>query len=358
MISDLFVNITILITFIYFWHILFKNNRLSIESPIKFKLIDGVIAGFLGIILMRYGISVNEITILDLRHIPIILVAFYGGIIPPLVGSIIIIIGRYLIDVNFSSHVALFMMLLIGVGSGLIGQFVKWKMWKVWLLLILYSQAIFSIALYIVSPNYLAVLDAAILHILSAIIGGLFAFSFARSIRLSTELYFKYKEHAKKDALTQLYNVRAFHKFYTQYIQRAKEENIPFVLTLLDLDHFKKINDTYGHMAGDEVLKHLSSILKEEVNDGIVSRNGGEEFSILQIGHDRKDVFIKMEEIRNKIESTPFRLQNGKQIHITLSFGIAQYNTRYKDDFRLYQLADDALYLAKNNGRNQIKVAK
>ncbi|RPF53263.1 GGDEF domain-containing protein [Aquisalibacillus elongatus] len=357
MIDDLIINICVLITFIFFWHQLFRTNRLTFHSPFWIKLIDGLLAGVLGIILMRYSIYVNDITILDLRHVPIAIVAYYGGLIPPIVGAIIITIGRYMIDINFSSHVALFMMLIIAVGTGFIALYVKAVPWKKWLLLLVYAQAIFSIALYIVAPVYSEVISAAILHIVCTLTGGMLAFYFVRYVRRNSELFLKYREYSRLDPLTGLYNVRTFYYYYDKFLRRAREELAPMVLVMLDIDHFKEVNDTYGHMAGDEVLKQLADIMTEEAGPHAkVSRNGGEEFSILYSGQTIKQVEKFSERIRKRVEHTIFTLPHGNKVRITVSIGIANYKSAMEQDHILYNEADQALYRAKDIGRNHIEI--
>lgn len=357
LVSDLIVNICILITFTFVWHQLFRRRRLTFQSPLWVKVCDGVLAGVLGIILMHYSIGVNEITILDLRHVPVALVALYGGIIPPLIAAVVISIGRYIIDVNFSSHVALFMMLLIGLGSGIISYYVKMTLWKKWIVILLYSQAIFSIALFIVAPVYLDVLDFAILHVVFTLIGGILAFYFVKYIRRNSELFLKYQEYSRKDSLTNLFNVRSFYHYYHQYLNDAKEKGTPLILIMLDIDRFKTINDTYGHMAGDEILKQLATLIKNEAgDDAITSRNGGEEFSIMYSSKNIDEVYKIAEHIRSLVAQTPFQLPNKKVVQLTVSMGIAQYEQYMQSDFALYQVADNALYEAKNKGRNRIVI--
>lgn len=356
MIESFIINISILITFIFFWHQMFTTRRLTFNSPLWVKLADGILGGFLGIILMHFSLYVTDITILDLRHVPVAIVAYYGGLIPPIVAAIVITIGRYAIDVNISSHVAFFMMMFIALGSGLISRCIKMVNWQKWLLLLFYSQAIFSIALYIVVPDYNSIIDVAIFHIFSSICGGFIAFYFVRYVRKNSELLIKYREYSRVDPLTGLYNVRTFHHYYENFINTAKTEKTPFTLVMLDIDHFKKVNDTYGHLAGDEILKQLAKVLKREAGpDAKVTRNGGEEFAILYSGKELNEVKKLAEKIRSKIENTPFKIPENQSIYLTISIGLAQYDETMANDYTLYQQADDALYVAKKD-RNVVRI--
>ncbi|MFE8702950.1 GGDEF domain-containing protein [Cytobacillus sp. FJAT-54145] len=355
MFSDLIVNISILMSFTFVWHQLLSHNRLTFSSPIKIKFLDGLIAGILGIILMHYSIQVSEITILDLRHIPVILVAFYGGYIPTIIAAIVISIGRFMIAVNFSSVVSLFMMLTIALGAGFIAHRVKFTSWKKWILLLFYSQSIFSLALYIVSDDFFLVLNIAFFHIFSTFIGGVLIFYFVLYIRRNSELYNKYKERSKRDPLTGLFNVRSFDYFYNTMLADTIAAKGNCAICLVDVDHFKHINDTYGHPAGDEVLKQLANLLSTLTREeDIVSRNGGEEFSVLlpNCPTDRANEIA--ERIRQAVEQHTFILSDKRTIQLTISVGVAAYHQAIEVPDMLFQEADDALYKAKQNGRNVV----
>ncbi|PKR77139.1 GGDEF domain-containing protein [Halalkalibacillus sediminis] len=359
MLSDLLVNVSILMTFIFVWHQLFRKSPLKLHSPLWIKLSDGILAGLLGIILMHYSIATNDITILDLRHVPVAIVAFFGGIVPSLIAAGVISIGRYMIDINFSSHVALFMMFFIGLGAGILSKYLTLGVWKKWTVILLYTQLIFSIALYIVSPIYSNVLYAAFLHVICTVVGGMLAFYFTLYIRKSSELFFKYREFSRIDYLTGLYNVRTFYHYYDECLKNARDNEVPCILVMMDIDHFKKINDTHGHKAGDEILKQLADIFKDNLgNEATISRNGGEEFSIIYCGKKIDQVIDITENLRKKVEHHPFKLNKTDHIQLTISIGIAQYDREMNSDDALYQEADNALYRAKEQGRNHTVVAE
>lgn len=361
MISDLIVNISLLMSFTFIWHQLFRKVPLTFSSPLHIKILNGIIAGFLGVILMFYSIQVNEITILDLRHIPVILAAYYGGFIPTIISVIVITIGRFFIAVNFSSIVALFMMLTIAVGSSFISHFWKATPLKKWSLLLFYSQSIFLLAFYIVVNHFEQVLDIAIYHFISTIVGGYLTFYFDDYIRRNNERYYQYKEYSLLDSLTGLYNVRSFDYFYNEMLHEMVRDKQSCSICLIDIDYFKKINDTYGHAAGDEVLKQLAKLLKNLSRPiDKISRNGGEEFSILLPN-------CTVEQARNiavrlckAVQTYPFILPDQSKINITVSIGVAGINCDLREDVELstelakplYQEADKALYKAKQNGRN------
>jgi len=149
-----------------------------------------------------------------------------------------------------------------------------------------------------------------------------------------------------KDHLTGLYNRR-----YLHYLQNElKQSNQSFSVIMIDIDHFKNINDTYGHTIGDDVLIEFSNILKNSVrDDDVVVRYGGEEFIIIMKIVQKGILFRNAERIRNKIEKFTF----SKIGNITASFGIA-YDDRDHNINEVIKNADTALYEAKENGRNQV----
>ncbi|WP_246942690.1 GGDEF domain-containing protein [Bacillus pinisoli] len=347
-------------SFTFIWHQIFQNNRLTFQSPILIKVLDGLIAGLLGIILMHYSIQVNADTILDLRHIPVILVSFFGGFLPTIVAAFVISIGRFFISYNLSAFVSLGMMIIVAIGASLISYKVKASNWKKWMILLFFSQFCFSVALYIVVTDYQAVLNYAFFHIISTIIGGILTFYFVLYIRRNTELFNLYKENSERDSLTGLYNVRSFDRYYNSMLAEAKSNHENCAICLFDIDYFKQINDTHGHPAGDEVIKQFALLLSQLTRNGdIVSRNGGEEFSVLLPGCS----LLKAEEIAERIrmtaESRWFTLPNRDRIKLTVSAGIAVHDQTddISDTDYLYQQADDALYKAKQNGRNRVMMA-
>lgn len=130
-----------------------------------------------------------------------------------------------------------------------------------------------------------------------------------------------------------------------------------FIIIIGDIDYFKMINDTYGHRAGDQVLKKVGEILNDSVRDAdIVGRYGGEEFIICLLENDINNAYKIIERIRTKIQNTTIDTGCNK-INITMTFGISSYNQNktYADTV---EEADNALYLGKTNGRNQTKIYK
>jgi len=165
------------------------------------------------------------------------------------------------------------------------------------------------------------------------------------------------QELAITDGLTTLYNHRYFQDFLLKEVSLAKREKTTFSLIILDIDFFKKFNDTWGHQAGDAVLKHLAKLLLGQAREmDIVARYGGEEFVIILRQCDLK-MAIKM---ANRIRKTCDRSKitvDGDILHITISLGVSNYPIHATDPTGLISTADAALYVAKENGRNRVEVA-
>lgn len=172
------------------------------------------------------------------------------------------------------------------------------------------------------------------------------------------ELLYKVEYMAITDALTGLYNRRRFHDVLTKEFERSKRYNTPFSLTMLDIDHFKGINDGFGHLAGDLVLKQVAKVIQKSIRDiDTASRYGGEEFMLILPNTDAKGSIHVAERIRTAVESHSFEsLNNGK---ITISIGISGMpDSLLNNEDRLIRCTDIALYRAKEKGRNRVEVAQ
>ena len=159
---------------------------------------------------------------------------------------------------------------------------------------------------------------------------------------------------AATDSLTGLKNRR----FFTQELMRELDKCNRYAqetsLALLDLDHFKEVNDQYGHLAGDLILKEISKILQNLRKADLAARLGGEEFVILMPHTGLDKAAIMAERVRAEIEDKNFKLENGKVIHCTISIGLTSI---FQDDTSIEDIlrrADQALYMSKNSGRNRV----
>ena len=158
------------------------------------------------------------------------------------------------------------------------------------------------------------------------------------------------------DELTGLYNHRHFRLQLNNEVSRALRYGRQACLMMIDIDYFKKYNDTHGHIKGNEVLRELGCILKEISRDvDIVSRYGGEEFCIILPETDRQKAWLLAERLREKIEAYPFKNRRTQPDHkLTVSIGLASIPKDAVSAFELLEKADRALYTAKHKGRNKV----
>ncbi len=166
----------------------------------------------------------------------------------------------------------------------------------------------------------------------------------------------KLQEQAIRDPLTGAFNRRYFSEALDQESARSVRENSPFSILILDVDHFKQFNDTYGHKCGDIVLQTLATFLNENTRQGdIVCRYGGEEFVILMTDVAAEDAYKRAEIFRKQFEGTIVQYE-GRKLKCTFSAGIASYPVHANTGESLLTHADQALYFSKANGRNRVSV--
>jgi diguanylate cyclase (GGDEF)-like protein len=190
--------------------------------------------------------------------------------------------------------------------------------------------------------------DLRLLSVLSNILG---------IILYNTSLFNKISALVITDGLTGLYTRTYFIERLQEEIERANSNNLSMVIAMIDIDHFKSVNDKYGHIAGDMLLRQIADILRKRFREiDIIARYGGEEFTIFISQTAITDGFAILEEIRKNIENEKFFLPvesyHPIQIRKTISIGLAELNKEKTTD-EIIQKADLALYKAKNTGRNK-----
>jgi diguanylate cyclase (GGDEF)-like protein/PAS domain S-box-containing protein len=165
------------------------------------------------------------------------------------------------------------------------------------------------------------------------------------------------REQAMRDALTGLFNRRYLDEMLERELARALREGHPLTVMMLDIDHFKKLNDTFGHPAGDEVLKALGDMLRHNARtEDIPCRYGGEEFLLVLPNMSLSDARERAEQWRQKFESMQV-IFGQFSMNATLSIGIATFPGHGRTRDQLVEAADQALYAAKHNGRNRIEIS-
>ena len=181
--------------------------------------------------------------------------------------------------------------------------------------------------------------------------------SLSLSLR-NADMYQQVKELATTDELTHVLNRRAFLNILERELKRSNRLEGSLALLLIDLDHFKEVNDVYGHLAGDGVLQEIAFLLNQSIREiDVLARYGGEEFVIILPEVEEKDAQIAAERIRHLVGTHIFR-KDKDPIHLTVSIGMAMFPvSATKNPEDLFHLADLALYLAKKKGRNRIEIS-
>jgi len=184
------------------------------------------------------------------------------------------------------------------------------------------------------------------------------------SIALENAYHYEQLEESNEtDYLTDLSNLKGFSKNFEQVV-REKEDQ-PVSLIVMDLDHFKTLNDTHGHQSGNDVLKQVADILRKQITDDrYIARYGGEEFIILLPGADKHAAYELAENIRSEIEQTAYEVRHSimtnepTQVSVTASMGVASYPKDCSDVNELITLADRAMYMgSKQKRRNKVTKA-
>ncbi len=158
------------------------------------------------------------------------------------------------------------------------------------------------------------------------------------------------------DGLTQVHNKRYFEEMLEREVSRSIRYDRVFSLIVFDIDHFKKVNDTYGHLAGDSVLRQLGLLIRAHVRrDDIVARTGGEEFGIITPEIRRDGAAELAKKLNRLVAETNFEFE-GASFKVTVSLGVAEWDTSFKGPEDLLKFADEKLYEAKRTGRDRVCV--
>ncbi|NMD69960.1 diguanylate cyclase [Bacillus sp. DNRA2] len=360
MIIALFIHGCIVIALFFLMGTFFRH--IHIENKTGHKLVLGFLLGIIGSLLIRFNIPIAQYIILDLRHVPIIISAVFGGTIPTFITAFIIAFSRIIFfPISYSTYASVITLIIITIFSGVVTKRRYTEFQKV-IVMIAFSTIANGIMFWFVLQHFgyghLYLQKIIFFYIPMSLLGGFLAFYLFNYITITNHSYQMLKQQAEIDYLTGLRNVRQFHHLLERLLAKASETEAKLGLLFIDIDHFKKINDTYGHPAGDEVLRGFSRILiNSNPFNHTVFRNGGEEFSIIVPTANEAQLISLAESIRTKIECHIFHLPSGEKIHITASIGMV-LNSNINNITDLIYCADQALYHAKNSGRNRVVIFK
>lgn len=167
------------------------------------------------------------------------------------------------------------------------------------------------------------------------------------------------KDISTHDSLTGLFNKREFTKQLKKEVERSNRYGHAVSLIMADIDHFKDVNDTYGHLAGDKVLRAVADVIHGNVRSvDIAARYGGEEIAIIMPNTSGAKAFMVAEKLRAAIASLGIAIGGGRTINITISMGVATLPEDAEADDELIGRADESLYCAKHAGRNRVRRCK
>ncbi|MEC0125661.1 GGDEF domain-containing protein [Paenibacillus pabuli] len=358
MLSTFFVNLCVMITFMYVSGIMAKFYRIRLPLPsLRVQMIGGVLFGIYGTVLMNYSFPLNESTIVDLRHLAIVTAAVYlGGLASVITGLVISILRVVMFGLSSAAIDAAFVMTIIGL-SGVYFAYAPWSRLTKIITMNLLGMALIFVILMLNTSSMNSLMKIYPVQMTISFVGGIFIYFIAEFINKSNEMLFLLERRASTDHLTNLSNRRQFEKSLELELERAREYKQKLSLLVIDIDRFKKVNDTFGHTSGDAVLKQLGQLLIEHARSAdIVSRNGGEEFAILLLDCGHHQAMAIAESIRQAVEKYHFALPDGHTIRLTISIGVAVFPDHCddRDDNDFFEQADRALYEAKNTGRNRV----
>lgn len=353
MLQSLINNLSLLTTGILFGHIVKSALPERLQKASGIRLMQGLALGLLGVLLMYYHFPLSRHVVVDFRQLPILISLYLGGGLSGAITTLLIVVyrlflnefGAYSVIAALNSPVTF----LIGL---LFLRREETAMPRIFLVLGL--TAVSTVVIAWILYDGLPYQEMG-LYLPLFFIAGFIAFSILRYLRDKDDSIRLMREAANRDFLTSLYNSRAFAKKMEQKIAAAQRDNIPFTLLVIDIDHFKQVNDQYGHPAGDAVLLQIADVMRETFSPrDHIARKGGEEFVILIDHCDAEQIQVIAERLRRNVENHRFILPDGREIKLTISGGSATYPN--VDEVELFVKADQALYQAKEAGRNRIYV--
>jgi len=350
--NALLLNFSLLIATLLFAFLpLRRYESISPVSPLRVRLLVGCIAGVIGALLVFNSIS-YDIAKIDLRLAAFVTAYLYGGWVSGGI-TVLFVIGARFIITPPGGYEGLLLATLICVAllvtAEVYRRFAARRL-KDYLILLGVGIAYSLPALYLLTDTMERFLSIAFVYIIVNLVGGYVTYRFLQELRKHFVFVQTQQELALTDGLTQLGNRRKLDETLASYAQQGTA----FSVLILDLDHFKAVNDTYGHEGGDVVLRQLSHLLESNCPEkGITGRYGGEEFVLLLPNIPLKQAERLGERIRSACADQHFVYRDHPVFHVTLSLGVAS-SDQASTVFEAVQKADLALYEAKQSGRNRV----
>jgi diguanylate cyclase len=354
MFKEISTNMLVAVAFIFIFERTFRNSNLK-QSDMRIDWLYGLVGACFTVCASFFSVDVSGMNF-DYSYLGIIIIGIYTGNIASLMVTCFLTIFRYFYDPlqYFTSYaVAYFLIALFNIAFKQIFS----QRGQVWFFNVLFAQIAMSLVFmcqysfhHVEEVLIFLVIFNSLMSILTIV-----AYFVCESEFKMNSFYRVLKVEARTDFLTGLHNAREFHKEFTKQLAITKEKHEKLSFLFIDVDHFKAINDSYGHMTGDRILKELSHILGMTCRSvDMVFRHGGEEFTVLLPNCSYEAAYQVSERVRETIEQHAFSTYTEEMINVTVSIGISTYPETVKDAKDLIIEADLALYKSKQLGRNRV----
>ncbi|ANS73380.1 hypothetical protein AWM70_01255 [Paenibacillus yonginensis] len=356
MIEKLINNFTLLTSFLFFGNMIrsryVKDARTNL---IGIRMIEGGILGIFGVVLIHFSFPVTEYVRADARQLALLVSVYLGGWLSGVCTLVVMSVYRLFFVHGFNGTsviAAVNIFITFGIAISLISKGkLKFKRWAAALL----STDVLTLVSLFVPLKGKAPVEL-VYFVIFYLISGLLLYFMIRYLKLTHVMMQRMKEAAARDHLTGLYNTRSLEAYFEHRLESSENVNLPYSMLVIDIDHFKEVNDTYGHAAGDAVLVQLAEVLNDSFRTGdYIARKGGEEFVVIVERCGKDKIGHVAENMRKNVQNTPFILPDGTRLALTVSVGAASYPQTACGE--LFEQADRMLYKAKNQGRNQVCIS-
>jgi diguanylate cyclase len=354
MIRCILVDLAILVSCLYASFLVFRLNkkcrRFSKRYPRVFQGLFGLFCGVSGVLLALFPLTVNGTTF-DVGCIFLLFAGIYGGTVPLAFCSSALILWTACTH-GFSAGTALgIVSILLMAAIVILAERIKLSDCKKWFLCTVCFLPASLLGFLPAENSFRTFTYFALCFLLFSAL----CYCIANTQQKTDVLLQRLRRESTRDYLTGLNNVRRFDEMFNLAVRNSRKLNHNLSLLMCDIDFFKKINDQYGHQNGDAILVQFSRILQRDFPHCVLSRNGGEEFTVILRNCDEMQALAAAEQFRKNIERSHFALVDGGFIHITVSIGVASCCPGEGDE-RLLERADMALYTAKRGGRNKVSI--
>lgn len=350
--KGLFGDIFIVIASITLGNLIYRDH---IKKETKASaILTGFLCGIMGLLLMLYKVKITGDMSVDFRCIPMMIMGIYGSFLAALITTAVIALFQIVLyGCGAGSLLWLAATLLMGAACVWIGK-TKFRAQIKWTIACFAMTLITGGAFLLTNAEQTQLGNATMVFCLGLVFTAAVTYLIKTFNLESNNRYFMIERASHIDFLTGLHNVRHYDETLNDFMDLAKRTQTNLSVLFIDIDFFKKVNDTYGHLNGDRVLQELGNLLLSIVKENdVVTRKGGDEFTMLF--HGKLEEALRMaERIRGEAEAHEFLLNSGGIIHITVSIGVSSYPETTNEEDKLSEQADIALYQAKRSGRNQV----